>query len=249
MKVSFRPSTFFLDIVDCGMNDVILLHGALGAGTQLEPLRHLLHASGRNVHAIDFSGHHGKPFSENGFGIDVFANDVLAYLNEQKIHSADIFGYSMGGYVALWLAHLHPERVGRIVTLGTKFDWNIASAEKEIQKMNPEKIIEKVPAFARILQSRHQPVDWRELMRRTAEMMRSLGARPLLTEDILSMTMTPTLVCLGDRDDMADQEYSRKVAQLLPQGKFISFENTTHPIESLDPRLFMEAWTASDAKR
>lgn len=225
------------------MNDVILLHGALGAKTQLEPLRQLLIASGRNAHAMDFSGHHGRPFSEKGFGIEVFATDVLAYLDQQNIDVADFIGYSMGGYVAVWLAHLNPERVGKIVTLGTKFDWSVSSAEKEIRKMDPEKILAKIPAFARILESRHQPVDWKLLMRRTADMMMSLGAAPLLSNQIISEIKTPALICLGDRDDMADLEFSRQVARLLRDGKFLLFENTAHPIESLDLRLFMEAWT------
>lgn len=225
------------------MNDVILLHGALGAKTQLEPLRQLLIASGRNAHTMDFSGHHGRPFSEKGFGIEVFATDVLAYLDQQNIEVADFIGYSMGGYVAVWLAHLNPERVGKIVTLGTKFDWSVSSAEKEIRKMDPEKILAKIPAFARILESRHQPVDWKLLMRRTADMMMSLGAAPLLSNQIISEIKTPALICLGDRDDMADLEFSRQVARLLRDGKFLLFENTAHPIESLDLRLFMEAWT------
>jgi hypothetical protein len=109
--------------------------------------------------------------------------------------------------------------------------------------MDPEKILAKIPAFARILESRHQPVDWKLLMRRTADMMMSLGATPLLSNQIISEIKSPALICLGDRDDMADLEFSRQVARLLRDGKFLLFENTAHPIESLDLRLFMEAWT------
>ena len=47
------------------------------------------------------------------------------------ITRADIFGYSMGGYVALHAARRHPERIGSIMTLGTKFAWDTPTAEKE----------------------------------------------------------------------------------------------------------------------
>jgi pimeloyl-ACP methyl ester carboxylesterase len=226
------------------MNPVILLHGALGATTQLEPFRNLITDGHQNVWSLDFGGHHGKPFPESGFGIETFAADVLSFMDEKKLETAHIFGYSMGGYVALWLAHLKPERIGKIITLGTKFDWDVASAEREVRKMDPEKILAKVPAFARILEARHRPNDWKELMRRTADMMSSLGSSPLLTIDILKTIKIPVLVCLGDRDDMADREFSQQVAGALPDGDFVLLENTTHPIEALDLHRFMEIWNS-----
>lgn len=89
----------------------------------------------------------------------------------------------MGGYVALWLAHQHPERVRKIVTLGTKFDWSPESARLEVKKLDAEKILEKVPAFALILETRHAPNDWKQLLSRTSTMMLALGSDPLLKDD------------------------------------------------------------------
>jgi pimeloyl-ACP methyl ester carboxylesterase len=140
----------------------------------------------------------------------------------------------MGGYVALWLANQHPEVVGKIVTLGSKFDWSIDSASQEIKKLNSEKILEKIPAFARILENRHAPNDWKLLLQKTADMMMVLGKSPLLTKEILETIQHPTLVCLGDQDDMADRNYSELVASFLPNGKFHLLENTPHPIEKVD---------------
>lgn len=181
---------------------------------------------------MNFSGHGGTLF-QTKFGIEQFAEDILQELDRHNLKTVDIFGYSMGGYVALWLAKKHPERVGRIVTLGTKFDWSIESASQEIKKLNPEKILEKIPAFARILDSRHAPNDWKELMRETAHMMMALGESPLLTKAILKLIPHPTLICLGDQDDMADRNYSEEVAGILPNGKFQLLENTPHPIEKI----------------
>lgn len=225
------------------MKHVILLHGALGARTQLEALKQSMASTDRVVHSLDFSGHHGKPYSEKGFGIDPFASDVVSWMDENDILIADVFGYSMGGYVALWLAHLHPRRVRNVITLGTKFDWSIPSAEKEVRKLDPEKILAKVPAFARILESRHHPIDWKELIEKTAGMMTALGRSPLLTEEIIANIESRVLVCLGDRDDMADLNYSKRVAQLLRHGKFVLFENTPHPIEVLNVGTLVEVWT------
>lgn len=215
------------------MKPVLLLHGALGAKEQLYPIKEVLTAQGRKVLTLNFSGHGGRPYAPSGFGIETFANDVLEFLEENRLDDADIFGYSMGGYVALWFALQHPERVGKIVTLGTKFDWDMQSAEKEVAKMDPEKIVAKLPAFARILESRHRPNDWKELMRKTAQMMLGLGRRPLLTDELLSSITSPVEIVLGELDDMADRPFSQKVAHILAAGSFELLAGTPHPIEKV----------------
>jgi pimeloyl-ACP methyl ester carboxylesterase len=218
------------------MNPVLLLHGALGSQSQLDPLKKLLEARGIEVHSLNFSGHSGNPFRDT-FGIAAFAEDVFHFLQSNKISSVDIFGYSMGGYVAIWLTHIHPELIGKIVTLGTKFDWSPESAAKEIKKLNPDKILEKIPAFARILEHRHSPNDWKELLHKTSSMMTDLGNNPLLTKEILQSITHPVTVLLGDADDMADRTFSEEVASLLPNGNFHLLENTPHPIEKTDVEL------------
>lgn len=212
------------------MKGILLLHGALGASAQLGPLKATLETRGFDVYDLNFSGHGGEPFAEK-FGIETFALEVRNFILANKLKDLTIFGYSMGGYVALWLAYKHPALVNRIVTLGTKFDWSPDSAAREILKMNPEKIEQKIPAFARLLKTRHDPNDWKVLMQKTAEMMRQLGDAPLLTEEILSKINCPTTIALGDADDMADRAYSEKIAQRLKNGRFILLPETPHPIE------------------
>jgi pimeloyl-ACP methyl ester carboxylesterase len=215
------------------MNPVLLLHGALGSTSQLEPLKQKLEDQGKEVFMLNFSGHSGVPF-RGSFGIEIFADEVLAFLDKQNLNQVDVFGYSMGGYVAVWLALKHPGRVGKIVTLGTKFDWSPASAEQEVRKLNAEKILEKVPAFARLLEHRHAPNNWKELLNKTRNMMLGLGSKPLFTESNLKTILHEVLICLGDQDDMADRSFSEQVATWLPNGTFRSLENTPHPIEKVD---------------
>ena len=223
------------------MNPIVLLHGALGSSAQLESIAAELNRQGRKAMLLNFSGHGGVAFSKEEFGIETFAREVLCFLNETKVDTADIFGYSMGGYVALWLAHLCGDRVGKIVTLGTKFDWNPEAAECEIEKMNPQKIEEKVPVFAQVLHKRHAPSDWKEVLRKTAKLMTLLGRDPLLTSEVLKKVETPTHILLGDQDEMADLNFSKQVARWLPFGKFDLLPNTPHPIEKVNEEFIINA--------
>ena len=215
------------------MNSILLLHGALGCAAQLENLKSTLLDKGYQVCDLNFSGHGGMPFQED-FRIEQFAEDVIHFFNDYQIQKIDIFGYSMGGYVAMWLCYRYPDLIGYVVTLGTKFDWSPESAKKEIAKMDPEKIIVKIPAFARLLEHRHAPNDWKLLMKRTADMMKKLGDAPLLNETEFKSIQSKVTIALGDMDDMADRSYSRAVATWLPQGKFVLLENTPHPIEKVN---------------
>lgn len=216
------------------MLPVLLLHGALGAQSQLKPLQAALQSSGYRTLTLNFSGHGGEPYADT-FGIETFADDIRRFLDEQGVSSAHCFGYSMGGYVALWLARQEPDRLGKIVTLGTKFDWSVTSALHEVGKLDAEKIMAKVPAFARILESRHG--DWITLIRKTAAMMTRLGETPLLSERELSAIRNRILVMLGDRDDMADRSFSERVAAALPNGRFMLLQDTPHPLEKSDPQV------------
>ena len=127
-------------------NPILLLHGALGSSEQLIPLQKNL-SSERTVFRMDFDGH-GNFKSENNFSIPLFAQNVIDFLKEKDISKIEIFGYSMGGYVALHFASKFPNFIEKIITLGTKFDWTPEFAEKEIKMLNPSQIQEKVPAFA-----------------------------------------------------------------------------------------------------
>jgi len=221
------------------MSHLTLLHGALGCAAQLAPLQAAL-ANDHNTGSIDFSGHGGKPFSP-GFGIETFASEVLDFWDKNNIEKSDIFGYSMGGYVALYLARTAPERVGKVVTLATKFDWTPETAARETNMLDPEKIEAKVPAFAQALATRHAPNDWKVLLEKTAGMMMALGGHNLLDVHVLREIPHPALICLGDRDQMISMEETRQAAQALPNGRLLVFEQTPHPFEQVDIEKLAEA--------
>ncbi len=212
---------------------LLLLHGAIGSSAQLLPLKTLLQ-NDHDVRIFDFPGHGGKPFPAEPFSIRLFAESVLEWMDEMNFPSVDFFGYSMGGYVALYIARHHPERVGKIITLATKFGWDEATAQKEVKMLNPEKIAEKVPKFAEALQSRHTPLDWKEVLQKTAAMMLALGKQPELSPEDFQSIRTPVLLTVGDSDTMVTREETEAVHRLIPGAQFQLLTGTPHPIEQVE---------------
>ena len=68
------------------MQDLILLHGAIGAKDQLRSLAERMKDK-YTVHLLNFSGHGGAPFVKEDFSISLFTNEVLNYLRENNIKS------------------------------------------------------------------------------------------------------------------------------------------------------------------
>ncbi len=218
------------------MQHLLLLHGATGAADQLSSLAETL-AEHFLVHTIDFSGHGSQLPVDDPFSIELFAHDVLRFMKEEAIETTALFGYSMGGYVALYFAKTYPEKVTGVTTLATKYHWDEAIAAKEIKMLDPVKIEEKVPAFASALKSRHLKSDWKVVLKKTAEMMLDLGKGKGLNNDHFSGIVTPVLLLLGDRDKMVSLEETVAVYKTLPNAKLGILPGTSHPIEQVDIHL------------
>jgi len=211
---------------------LLLLHGALGSRQQLEPLDNAL-TTHYAIHRLDFSGHGGKVFKEDPFSIALFAEEVAQYLKHQELSQIDIFGYSMGGYVALYLALTQPVLVNRIFTLATKFDWTPETAGEEVKMLNPAVIELKVPHFAETLAERHAPQDWKVNMSKTAEMMLHLGEQAAIDPAEWAKIKSKVLVTVGTADKMVSQQESKQVAEAIPHASFHAFEGMQHPIENV----------------
>ena len=219
------------------MKDLLLLHGALGTSTLFDPLVKALDKR-FNVHRFNFSGHGDQPMNDAGFGIEFFAQELAQYMADHGLKQVPVFGYSMGGYVALYLESAKPGIFSQIVTLGTKFDWNPVAALHETSRMVPEAIEAKVPKFAAVLGARHK--DWKGLMKATADMMIGLGNQPLLNEQTLAEIGTSTTIMWGEQDNMVSKEESELSAQSLANGGFKVLPNCPHPIEKVDATTLSE---------
>lgn len=211
--------------------NLLLLHGALGTEKQLLPLKEALQ-NDFQVYTLTFEGH-GPYQSDNEFSISLFSQNVIDFMAGKGMKSAHLFGYSMGGYVALQLAIERPDLVNRIVTYGTKFLWNKTAAEKEVKMLHPDTILEKVPKYAEYLQRIHGS-NWKEVLHQTARMMLKLGDYPHLTAKELLKIDQAVLICLGDKDQMVTLEESIKTVERLKNGELKLLKDFVHPLEQIN---------------
>ncbi|PWV56921.1 alpha/beta fold hydrolase [Chitinophaga sp. S165] len=215
---------------------LLILHGAIGASRQLKAIAASL-SEKYDVHLFDFPGHGGKKLPEGPFSIKLFATATLEYIQANDLRELTIFGYSMGGYVAMYLAKHHPGLINRIITLGTKFHWDETTAAREIKMLDTAVITEKVPDFAAVLADLHAPNDWKEVVQRTADMLTGMGKDNPLKPDDYKDIKTASLIMLGDRDKMVTFEETIATYKALPDAKMAVLPGTPHPVEKVTPSL------------
>jgi pimeloyl-ACP methyl ester carboxylesterase len=211
---------------------MLFLHGALGSAAQFEMLRPHFPPE-TPVFALNLPGHGGLP-TDAPYSMEGFAEAVLAFLDEKNEARAEFFGYSMGGYVALWLAWQHPGRVSRVVTLNTKFDWSPDTAARMSAMFDTEKIEAKVPQFAQALAQAHAPADWKQVARLTADFLRDLGEGKGLPPEAFGQIACPVTILRGELDNTVSAEESQRVADLLPQGAYREIPGGRHALEQVD---------------
>ena len=211
------------------MQKILFLHGALASASNFDQLKELLQGE-FEIYTLSFEGHGEREIPENELSIPRFAEEVLSFLNEASIEKIAVFGYSMGGYVGLYLARHFPERIENLFTLATKLNWTEEGAKRESAMLNPEIIQEKVPKYAAALENLHGE-NWQRLMTKTAQMMLDLGKSPALKAADFSLIETPIQIAVGDKDVMVSIEESVEAYRKLPNARFLVLPNTQHPIE------------------
>jgi pimeloyl-ACP methyl ester carboxylesterase len=222
---------------------LLLLHGALGARSQFDALLPLLPRELPTA-AFDFEGHGARDVAGRPFRIEHFAENVREQLRAHGVERAALFGYSMGGYVALHLAATHPELVGAVFTLGTKLAWSPETAEREVAQLDPAAIAARVPRFAQALAARHAAAGWERVLHETAGLLRELGARPPLGPETLARVACPVRLAVGDRDATVTLEETRDAMRRLPQGELEVLPGTPHPFERAP--LARLAWSLAE---
>lgn len=214
------------------LKNLVLLHGALGSREQMESLKNML--SGENIILNpDLYGHGLLSAMHHDFGIPRMAHELEKFLSENELTNVHVFGYSMGGYVALYHNVLYPDRIVKIICLGTKFHWTHSFATQETQNLKPSWLTDHAPKFAQSLQKRHGD-SWSQMVVQTSQMMQSLGEQPLLDDVLLSRVKARCLILRGDQDTMVNAEETQWAARCIPNAITGTLDQSPHAIEKVD---------------
>ena len=178
---------------------LVLLHGGLGViGMYAEILPAL--ADNRQVVAVELQGHGHTADIDRPLSFEQMADDVAALVRQLGFEKADLFGYSLGGGVALQTTIRHPDVVRKLVVVSTpcKGDGWYPEVRAGMRAMNAEiaKTWVGSPMHQAYASVAPDPEAWPTLVAKTG---------PLVSRDYdwsagVAGIKLPTMIVIGDAD-------------------------------------------------
>jgi pimeloyl-ACP methyl ester carboxylesterase len=188
--------------------------------------------------AIDQRGFGDSERPPSGYTIDDLAADAVAFLDAMAIARATVVGHSMGTFVARRVAEVRPERVARLVLIGSGWSGDIPVL-REVQTALRD-LPDPVPAeFAREFQSStvHAPVPPEfferivsESLKLPARLWRAVldGILAYEDSDRLGRIAARTLVIWGERDALFPRQDQDRLVAAIPGARLTIYTDTGH---------------------
>lgn len=213
-------------------HNIILLHGALGSS---QSFNHLLpiFSSTFNIWTFDFIGHGENSISSN-ISANLLCDQLINYIIENKLEGASVFGYSMGGYVALMAGIKKAELFEKIITLGTKLNWNNEIAQHEIKQLEYIKSLPSTHPFIMQLIALHGHDQYLNCVKETEQLMLELGEKQILNSNTLAKIKNQVLLLIGANDNMVSINETEGAAKYIKHSECKIIPETKHPIEKVD---------------
>lgn len=240
-------------------NTIVFLHGYTGSGRDWS---YQIPRVSREYNAltIDQRGHgHSKaPAAEEGYGIEIFSEDVFSLLQFLGIRSCCLVGHSMGGFLALQFVLDHPDMVKGLVLVDTSSgEFEMAPGFAELRAKLDELARTKGMGAAFEYDAAHNPVrierfdkhpELREIARRrmlntsvdgyiyTARTFRKW--KPVTGR--LGEIHVPTLIFWGE-EDAAFFKASKILEEKISGSKLITVARVGHSPHEEAPDVFNKA--------
>jgi pimeloyl-ACP methyl ester carboxylesterase len=226
----------YYEIHGSGGTPLLLLHGGLfnidlQFGEVLPGL-----AQGRQVIAADFQAHGRTGDIDRPLTTVDLASDVVGLLGHLGIRQVDVFGFSVGGAVALYLAVKHPDLVRKAVVSSVSFhpDGDRPENTEAVDEMTVD-MIAGTPMEQDYLAKSPNPDKLQDLLNKLGSYDRGAGG---WSDDDIRGIAAPTLITVGDCDAVK-LEHAVRFLQLrggdvngdfvgVPTSQLAVFPGSTH---------------------
>jgi pimeloyl-ACP methyl ester carboxylesterase len=181
---------------------LLMLHGGLstiGLFVQLLPAL----AQSRRVIAVEFQGHGHTADIDRPLRYELLADDTIALLRELGIDQTDVFGYSLGGGVALQMAFQQPELIRKLVVASAPFRSDGWQPEilGAMSGLNAEAAaaMTATPMYEAYVSVAPNPDDWPALVTKVGQ---GVTAETYDWSTEVAAITAPTLLMFGDADSI-----------------------------------------------
>jgi pimeloyl-ACP methyl ester carboxylesterase len=230
---------------------VVFVHGAANDHSVWTLQSRYFAHHGFNVLAVDLPGHGktpGTPFT----AIADYSAWLVQMLDATNVAEATIVGHSMGSLIALETAARCPDRVEKIVLVGTALPMAVSQPLLQSSKANDHAAFELINSFAHSapaqLGGNRVPGAWMlggsmRLMERSAPGALHadfVACNNYRLADLASVTC-PVLLVLGSKDQMTPARAARALGEGLQHSQTVVVESSGHSLMSEQPDAVLDA--------
>ncbi|MBL7046057.1 MAG: alpha/beta hydrolase [Candidatus Marinimicrobia bacterium] len=195
-------------------------------GNQIDHFR-----SNYYVITADSRGHGKSELNTDSLTYDQIAEDWAELANQLNIDSLYVIGWSDGGIVGLLMGINYPDKVKKIVTMGSNlrpdstalYPWAINSFKHMVEEVETKIKENEMPQD---LMLRKQQLDL-------------LIYQPSISKSDLSKIKVPVLIIAGDKD-VVREEHSIEIYQNIPKALLCIMPGETHFTPASNAELFNE---------
>lgn len=194
-----------------------------------------LTGAGFRVFGLDCRGHGNsdKPHERAAYSIEIMAGDVARLLDHVDVPAAGYLGYSMGARIGLQVVLDFPNRVRRAVLGGIGTAGAIESADAIAQAF-----LRGEPTEDPVAQTFYRFASSRPINDLKALAACISGLQPVGDKAQLAAIKTPTLIVVGDHDDIA--RHAPELVELIPSSRLVTIAGRDH-MGAVPAKEFKEA--------
>ena len=239
-RLASGPQIHYAEQGDPDGEPIVFLHGYTDSWFSFSRLLPLLPAR-YHAFAFDQRGHGDSERPDCCYTIDDLVADVVAFLDAVGVERATVVGHSGGSFPARLVTETHPERVARLVLIGSAVT-PLKDVTRELQAA-VHALEDPVPAeFAREFQAANVYVPLPEAffeqavaesLKLPARVWKSALDGILAVDDAgdLGRITAPTLLVWGERDGFFSREEVEGLAAAIPGARLLIYPETGHAVQ------------------
>jgi 3-oxoadipate enol-lactonase len=223
-------------------NTITLIHGFPFNHEMWEPQIELLKKD-HHVIAYDIQGHGKSEIGDGQFTLELFVDDLIGLLDHLRIEKTIVCGLSMGGYVALRAVERNPERFKALVLCDTSSlaDSNEAKLKRatSIKTIKNDGLHVFAEGFVKAIftpKSFSAKISAVEIIKNMILSNSALGVCGTLlalagrtdTTDSLSKIAIPTLILVGENDNVTPPKLSQLMHEKISNSEFHVIKDAAH---------------------
>lgn len=214
-----------------GKDPVILLHGGFSSSEDWGFEVPLL-ATTHQVIVMDTRGHGRSSMDDQPFSYNLFASDVKGLMDELRVPTASVVGWSDGGITGLVMAMKYPAYIKKLFTYGSNysksgekdepFDTALAAKFMNRAKENYRRLSPTPDGFANL----------------RAQIIKLYSTEPNLDTTALHRIRIPVVIGCGQYEQFYTREHFESLAKLIPGARLVVMPAVSHGGPIQDPVTF-----------